>query len=226
MSSIDKYAIIVAGGSGQRMGSKLPKQFLEIKGRPILIRTLEAYYNYSKELQLILVLPEAHIDTWNSICERYHFHLPLTIRPGGTTRFRSVKNGLEAIKENSGLVAIHDGVRPLVDSSIINDSFEIAKHHGSAIAAIPLKSSIRQITDSGSKALDRQNYRIVQTPQTFKVELIKKAYQIEELPTFTDDASVWEAAGFQVTLFEGSEKNIKITTIHDLLVAEMLMKST
>ena len=224
MSINNKYAIIVAGGSGQRMGSKIPKQFLEIKGRPILIRTLEAFYQYSSNIQLVLVLPKDHMETWKSICERYHFHLPVTLKEGGATRFQSVRNGLEAIKDDQGLVAIHDGVRPLVDSSTINASFEIAEKSGSAIAVIPLKNSIRQVSNNHSKALDRQNYRLVQTPQTFKVALIKQAYQTQELPTFTDDASVWEAAGFQTTLFEGSEKNLKITTLQDLLFAEVLMK--
>ena len=224
MFSTPIYAIIVAGGVGKRMGAKIPKQFLEIKGRPILIRTIEAYSNFSEDLQVILVLPEPHLETWKTVCTRYAFDTPLTVVAGGNTRFQSVKKGLQAIEGNDGLVAIHDGVRPLVGSNIIKASFENAAQHGSAVAVIPLKNSIRQVHASGSSALNRENYRIVQTPQTFQLGQIKQAYSIDEDATFTDDASVWEAAGNNITLIEGSEKNIKITTIRDLLIAETLMK--
>ncbi len=223
MTSPTKYAIIVAGGKGIRMGSKIPKQFLEMKGRPILMRTIESFYHCSKAIQLILVLPAAHLEIWSELCVRYQFEVPYKIQPGGPTRFQSVKNGLQAIVEN-GLVAIHDGVRPLVNAQMINASYTTAELYNSAVAAIPLKSSLREINLQGSRALKRSSYRIIQTPQTFKVNLIKEAYQIAEKDVYTDDASVWEAAGNQVTLFEGLERNLKITTIQDLVVAEILMK--
>ncbi len=223
MTSTTKYAIILAGGEGLRMGSKTPKQFLEMNGRPILMHTIESFHHYSEEIQLILVLPQSHLKTWSELCDRYQFDSPVTIQPGGATRFQSVKKGLQIISGN-GLVAIHDGVRPLVDSRMIQESYEIADKHNSAIAAIPIKSSIREILPHGSKALDRTNYCIIQTPQTFKVDLIKDAYKIEEKEIYTDDASVWEAVGNQVTLFEGIEINLKITSAQDLIIAEMLMK--
>ena len=224
MFSTPTYAIIVAGGVGQRMGAKIPKQFLEIKGRPILIRTIEAYSDFSEALQVILVLPELHLETWKKVCARYGFDTPITVVTGGNTRFQSVKKGLQAIEGNDGLVAIHDGVRPLVGVDIIKESFEKAAQHGSAVAVVPLKDSIRQVHTSGSTALNRENYRIVQTPQTFHLGRIKQAYSIDEDAAFTDDASVWEASGNSITLIDGSEKNLKITTIRDLLIAETLMK--
>lgn len=222
MPAITKYAVIVAGGRGKRLGSKIPKQFLELKGRPIIMRSVEAFYQYSDELQLILVLPEGQKDTWKDMCKRYGFNIPVRLVTGGSTRFQSVRNGLKTIK-GEGLVAIHDGVRPLVNTKTIRNSFETADMHDSAIAVIALKNSIRKIDASGSGWLNRDLYRIVQTPQTFRVGMIRQAYDIPESPKFTDDASVWEAAGHQVTFFEGSEKNLKITTLQDLLIAEVLM---
>lgn len=223
MTITPKFAIIVAGGSGLRMGSKIPKQFLEINGRPILMRTIESFHEYSQEIKLILVLPSTHINTWNELCERYQFHIPVSLESGGDTRFQSVKNGLKLVGDE-GLVAIHDGVRPLVDFKMIEVSYKTAERDNSAVAAIPIKDSIRKVSADGSIAANRNAYRIIQTPQTFKANLIKKAYEIEEKEIFTDDASVWEAAGYQVSLYQGNEKNLKITTIQDLVTAEVLMK--
>ncbi len=222
MSSTAKYAVVVAGGSGQRMGAKIPKQFLELKGRPVLMHTVEAFYQYPEKIEIILVLPEEHTKSWEALCNRYNFNLPVTLQHGGASRFQSVKNGLSAI-DGDGLVAIHDGVRPLIDTATIRRSFEIAQKHHSAVASVPLKDSIREMSENNSKSVDRSKFRIVQTPQTFKLSLIKQAYQQAQNDDFTDDASVWEAAGHTVRLFEGSEKNLKITTIRDLMVAEMLM---
>jgi 2-C-methyl-D-erythritol 4-phosphate cytidylyltransferase len=222
MPSDAKYAVIVAGGSGQRMGSSIPKQFLEMKGRPILMHTIEAFYNYPEYIKLVLVLPEPYIGKWKSLCKHYNFKVPVTLQPGGNSRFESVKQGLEKIS-GEGLVAIHDGVRPLVDQQLIERSFKTARMYNSAVAAIPLKNSLRQIVNDGSKAVDRSQYRQVQTPQTFSLSLLKEAYRITEQANFTDDAGVWEAAGHPVTLYEGSEKNLKITTIQDLVIAEMLL---
>lgn len=222
MSSTAKYAVIVAGGSGQRMGSKVPKQFLVIKGRPILMHTVEAFHNYREKIKIILVLPQSHVNTWKELCTHYRFNIPVTLQTGGPSRFQSVRNGLSAI-DGDGLVAIHDGVRPLIDEEVIHRSFQTALKYNSAVATIPLKSSIREITANGSRTVDRDKFCLVQTPQAFKLELIKQAYQNAEQGSFTDDASVWEAAGHPVTLFEGSERNLKITTVQDMVVAEILM---
>ena len=218
-----QYALIVAGGSGTRMGSKIPKQFLEMTGRPVLIHTLEAFHKCSSTIKIILVLPEAHMGLWQEMVERYQFSIPVVLQSGGETRFQSVKKGLEKVK-GEGLVAIHDGVRPVIDAKLIQTSFRIAGQHQSAIATVDLKDSLRKIEGSHSKWLDRTQYQLVQTPQTFDIKMIKEAYQIPEQSTFTDDASVWEAAGHQVTLFKGSHENIKITTFHDLVLAEVLLK--
>ena len=221
MTSTAKYAVIVAGGSGQRMGAAIPKQFLEMKGRPILMHTVEAFYHFPDPIKIVLVLPEAYMGKWKELCHHYGFKIPVILQPGGNTRFESVKNGLNIIN-GDGLVAIHDGVRPLADQKLIERSFQTALKYNSAVAAIPLKNSLREITETGSRAVDREQFRQVQTPQTFNLRLIKEAYRLVEDTHHTDDASVWEAAGHPVTLYDGSEKNLKITTIHDLVIAEML----
>ncbi len=222
MPSTAKYAVIVAGGSGQRMGSKIPKQFLEMRGRPILMHTLQTFHDFPEKIKLVLVLPQPYIAKWKQLCRYYNFSIPVTLQAGGKSRFESVKKGLEIIS-GEGLVAIHDGVRPLVDHPLIRRSFQTAQKYNSAVATIPLKNSLRQITDTGSKSVERSQFRLVQTPQTFNLSLIKQAYGVREQAEFTDDASVWEAAGHPVTLYHGSEKNLKVTTIHDLAIAEMLL---
>lgn len=217
-----EYALIVAGGKGTRIKSALPKQFLELAGKPVIIHTLEAFLRYSKELQIILVLPEDDFAIWQSIREKFHFTHPVILQKGGDTRFQSVKNGLSKI-EGEGLVAIHDGVRPLVSEDIIAASFRLASVHQSAVAAVRLKESIRMTDQDNTKAVDRSKFRIIQTPQTFQVSLIKDAYQIKEDPSLTDDASVAEKSGRSISLFEGSYENIKITTQEDLAIAEALL---
>ncbi len=221
--SESRYALIVAGGSGTRMGSKIPKQFLEMKGRPLLMHTIEAFHKHSADTQIVLVLPEAHLSFWEELCERYQFKVPVTLQAGGTTRFQSVQNGLRKVS-GPGLVAIHDGVRPVISSKIIEKSFQVAGEYGCAIAAVELKDSIRKIEKSSSRVRDRSSYKLVQTPQTFDIFKLAKAYEQPEQEGFTDDASVWEAVGHEVTLFEGSYENLKITTFHDLVVAEVLLK--
>lgn len=221
--NLPEYALIVAGGKGTRIKSKLLKQFLELKGKPILIHTLEAFYRYSENITIILVLPEDDFAIWNDICKKYNFNRPVILQKGGETRFQSVKNGLEKI-EGNGLVAIHDGVRPLVSEDIIGASFRLAAVHQSAVAAVRLKESIRMTDQDNTKAMDRSRFRLIQTPQTFSIELIKQAYQLKEDPTMTDDASVVEKLGHTISLFEGSYENIKITTPEDLIVAEALLK--
>ena len=219
-----EYALIVAGGKGTRIKSKLPKQFLELRGKPILIHTLEAFYRYSETITVILVLPEDDFAIWTDICKKYNFTKPVILQKGGETRFQSVKNGLEKI-EGNGLVAIHDGVRPLVSEDIIGASFRLAAVHQSAVAAVRLKESIRMTDQDNTRAMDRSRFRLIQTPQTFSIELIKQAYQLKEDPTMTDDASVVEKLGHTISLFEGSYENIKITTPEDLFVAEALVKN-
>ena len=221
--SVGKYVIIVAGGSGSRMRSDVPKQFMLLAGMPVLMHTIKAFYKFSLEIQIILVLPEAEIPTWKALCKKYSFIVPHIIQKGGNSRFQSVKNGLEKI-EHDGLVAVHDGVRPLVSQAVIKNSFETAEKEESAVTAVLLKESIRFIEGKDSKAVDRRNFQLIQTPQTFKVELLKKAYDVEESEVFTDDASVVEAVGRYITLIEGNYENIKITTPEDLVIAECLLK--
>ena len=218
-----EYALIVAGGKGTRIKSKTPKQFLELNGLPVLMHTILAFYRYSEKISIILVLPEDDMATWKSLCKQYNFRHNPTLQKGGETRFQSVKNGLEKI-EGDGLVAIHDGVRPLVNTEIIATSFRVAAVNDTAIAAVSLKESLRITNENATKAVDRSNFKLIQTPQTFKVSLIKKAYESAEDSSLTDDASVAEKAGYSISLFEGSYENIKITTAEDLVVAEALLK--
>ena len=219
-----EYALVVAGGKGTRIKSKVPKQFLELNGKPVLLHTLEAFYRYSEKINVILVLPQDDFETWKSICEKYKFTKNIILQKGGESRFQSVKNGLSKI-EGDGLVAIHDGVRPLVSEDIIGASFRLAAVHQSAVAAVRLKESIRMTNQDNTKAVDRSRFRLIQTPQTFHVSLIKKAYEIKEDPSLTDDASVAERSGHIISLFEGSYENIKITTPEDLVIAEALLNS-
>jgi 2-C-methyl-D-erythritol 4-phosphate cytidylyltransferase len=217
-----EYAIIVAGGKGTRIQSKLPKQFLPLNGKPILLHTIEAFFRYSTNITIIIVLPEDDFEIWNTIVDEHQFKRPVILQKGGATRFQSVKNGLEKI-EGEGLVAVHDGVRPLVSTAIIERSFQLAAEKKTAIAAVNLKESIREGNEQNSEARDRSQYRIIQTPQTFDIRLIKDAYQINEDQRLTDDASVVERSGQLISLFEGSYDNIKITTPEDLIIAEALL---
>lgn len=219
-----EYTIIVAGGKGTRIKSALPKQFLELDGLPILMHTVHAFLRYSENIVIILVLPEDDFETWRSLCAKYNFTVKLILQKGGDTRFQSVKNGLEKV-EGPGLVAIHDGVRPLVSEDIIGASYRLAAVHKTAVAAVRLKESIRMTDQDNTKSVDRSKFRLIQTPQTFDVSLIKKAYQIKDEPGLTDDASVVERTGQVISLFEGSYENIKITTPEDLIVAKALLDS-
>lgn len=224
--SINEYAIIVAGGKGTRMRSTTPKQFMPVDGLPVLIHTIRAFLNYSSAINIILVLPSSDISTWSSICEQFHFASPAKIVEGGKSRFQSVRNGLNSIEDSEGLVAIHDGVRPLISKDIIGASFRLAAVHKSAVASVRLKESLRLTDQHTTKAVDRSAYRLIQTPQTFDLSLIKRAYQTEEDPSLTDDASVAERFGLKISLFEGSYRNIKITTPEDIAIAETLLKES
>ncbi|MFN0049378.1 MAG: 2-C-methyl-D-erythritol 4-phosphate cytidylyltransferase [Cytophagales bacterium] len=222
----DTYVIIVAGGSGTRMGSDIPKQFISIGGIPILMHTIQKFFDFNNNINIVLVLPQSQISFWENLCEKYDFAPKHQIIAGGNTRFQSVKNGLQAIG-GEGVVAIHDGVRPFVSLETIAESFDVAKAKGNAVTHVKLKDSIRIIDENlQSKALDRNNYVLVQTPQTFQIPLIKKAFENEENMAFTDDATVLEAIGEQINLTEGSYENIKITTAEDLHYAEYLLSKT
>lgn len=217
-----EYALIVAGGKGTRMQRNIGKQFLELNGLPILMHTVRAFYRYDNKISIILVLASDDIDIWTSLCLKHSFDIPVVIQHGGDTRFQSVRNGLDKI-EGDGLVAIHDGVRPLVNDVIIRTSFRLAATHRCAVAAVPLKDSIRIVTDQQTEALDRTRYRLIQTPQTFHASDIRDAYRQKEDLNLTDDASVAERAGIGISLFDGSYDNIKITTAEDLVIAEALL---
>ena len=221
-----EYAIIVAGGSGARMQSEMPKQFLPLDGKPILMRTVEAFLNYSQHISIILVLPSSEISRWKEICNDFQLSISISLAEGGESRTQSVKNGLAKIDIDESLVAIHDGVRPLIHPELICNSFKLAQIHGCAIASTELKESLRKVDNDFTIATDRAKYRSIQTPQTFQTKLIKAAYKkFDELSGFTDDASVAEKFGQKILLFEGSYENIKITTPEDLLFAEAILKS-
>lgn len=219
-----EYAVIVAGGKGRRFGSNVPKQFVELNGKPVLMHTIDAFDQYNQSIAIILVLPEEDIPVWEALCATYKFKREVEVVTGGSSRFESVRNGLAAIA-GDGLVAIHDGVRPLVTSEIIATSFQSAAIHGAAIAAVDMKESLRLVDATGSQAVDRSRYKLIQTPQTFKVSLVKEAYKMDYDPTLTDDASVVEKIGYKIFLFEGSYENIKITTAGDLILAQAVLQS-
>ena len=218
-----KAVIIVAGGSGQRMNAHIPKQFLELNHRPILMHTIEAFYRFDNAIKIVLVLPESQINFWKELCVKYNFEPSHTIQVGGESRFASVKKGLRHIPNNC-TVAVHDGVRPLVSQSTIKRCFEMAEQCGSAVPVIESVNSIREITDWGSESKDRNKYKIVQTPQVFAASLLHKAYLQPFTEFFTDDASVVEMMGEKISLTKGNEENIKITTATDLAIAHVLIE--
>ncbi|WP_109674923.1 2-C-methyl-D-erythritol 4-phosphate cytidylyltransferase [Dyadobacter jejuensis] len=218
-----EFAIIVAGGSGSRMKSDLPKQFIEVNGLPILMHTLRAFRAYSPSLQIIVVLPASQMLYWKSLCLSHGFIIEHSLVEGGDTRFHSVQNGLNSITDTAGLVTVHDGVRPVIDPQIIALGFREALSQGSAVTSVPLKDSIRHVDPDGNQALDRTAFRLVQTPQTFHLERMRHAFTMGYQPQFTDCASVLEQAGFTIHLIEGSYQNIKITTPEDLEWAKVYL---
>ncbi len=221
---MQEFAIIVAGGSGSRMKSDLPKQFMPVGGRPVLMHTLDAFRRYSATIPLRLVLPESQFDYWQTLCLEYDFKTEHQLIAGGSTRFHSVQNGLKDIDAERGLVAVHDGVRPFVTSAIIAASFRKAAAEGTAVAAVHLKDSARLVRPDGTnQAVDRSAYRLIQTPQTFRLDWMRRAFATEALPHFTDCASVLEQANYPIHLIEGAYQNIKITTPEDLLWAEAFL---
>lgn len=219
-----KAAVLVAGGKGSRMGGSISKQYLPIGGKPVLMHTLQRFHEADPAIFLILVLPKPDFPIWEKLCEEYHFSIAHLMIAGGNSRFQSVKNGLNALPFEDGLVAIHDGVRPFVKQEVILESFVEAENSGSAIAVVDLKDSIRKVGNDGQSTFqERQYFRLVQTPQTFQIRKIKKAFQVEELTQFTDDATVYENQGWAVSLISGNAENIKITTPEDLDYADFLL---
>ena len=216
-----KHIIIVAGGKGLRMGGDIPKQFLPVCGKPVLMRTMEAFHTYDSAIHVILVLPVSQQAYWKELCQEYQFSLSHDIANGGDTRFHSVMNGL-ALVEGNGLVGVHDGVRPFVSQEVIARCYEEAEACKAVIPVIDVVETVRHLTEEGSETVPRDRYKLVQTPQVFEVELLRRAYQQTYTDLFTDDASVVEALGEKVYLVKGNRENIKLTTPFDLKLAEML----
>lgn len=217
-----KYVIIVAGGKGLRMGTDLPKQFLPMGDKPVLMHTLEVFRRYDETLQIILVLPQEQQSFWKRLCEEHHFTIEHVLAEGGETRFHSVKNGLALVQE-PGLVGVHDGVRPFVSLEVIGRCYDLARVQKAVIPVVDVVETLRHLTNGGSETVSRNDYKLVQTPQVFDVELLKQAYAQEFTSFFTDDASVVEAMGTPVYLAEGNRENIKITTPFDLKVGSALL---
>jgi 2-C-methyl-D-erythritol 4-phosphate cytidylyltransferase len=219
---LKKTAIIVAGGNGSRMQIDLPKQFLELKGKPILMHSIACFTKYDAQIELILVIPASQIEKWKQLCDKHHFNINHQIVAGGETRFHSVKNGLE--KSTGDLIAVHDGVRPLVSQETINNVFLEAEKSGAAIPCLEVSDTIRMMDkEGGSHTLERNTLKSIQTPQCFKQGWMKQAFDTEYQSIFTDCASVIEAAGFSVQLVKGNPENIKITIHQDLAIAKLLM---
>ena len=224
-----KYAIVVAGGKGLRMGGEIPKQFIPVQGRPVLMRTLDVFHAYDEAVELIVVLPVAQQGFWNELCREYDFRIPYHLADGGETRFHSVANGLAEVPdgETDALVAVHDGVRPFVSREVIAACYESAFRERAAIPVVEVVETLRCLESNGAEGdsitVDRAQYRLVQTPQAFRADVLKTAYRQEYSPFFTDDATEVEAMGVQVKLVPGNRENIKITTPFDLNVAEALL---
>lgn len=218
----DKLAIIVAGGSGSRMGAAIPKQFLPLAGRPVLMRTIDAFLNISG-MRVVLVLPSAQMDAWQDLCLQHQYNPPISIACGGTTRFNSVKNGL-ALWQGETLIGVHDGVRPLVTADTISRCYADAQTFGTSVPALPSVESVRLLdADGANHAIDRRQVMMIQTPQVFKAQILIDAYNQPFTPLFTDDASVVEAAGTPIHLSEGQHGNIKLTTPDDMRAALSLL---
>lgn len=212
------FAILVAGGKGLRMGGDVPKQFIPIDGKPILMRTIEAFRRALEGVRIVLVLPAEQQDYWRKLCEEHGFRSPQLIATGGVTRFHSVRNGLALLPDDAdAVVGVHDGVRPFVSKETILRCYKAAAEGKAAVPVVPVVETVRQILPDGrSVTRPRDEYRLVQTPQTFPLALLKEAYQLPFREAFTDDASVVEALGREITMVEGNRENIKITTPSDL----------
>lgn len=219
---MEKFAVLVAGGKGLRMGSALPKQFLPLNEKPILYHTIKAFREAYSDIHLILVLPQDQLSFAQMVLQCFPERIDLTIVAGGHTRFHSVQNGLQATRDNS-IIFVHDGVRPLVSAELIRRCYEQAIEKGSAIPAIAVSDSIRMIDGDTNKPVDREKLRSIQTPQTFRSEIILPAFAQTYSEAFTDEATVVEAHGSEVHLIEGEKSNIKVTTPEDMVLAEALL---
>ncbi len=220
-----KYVVIVAGGKGLRMGGDIPKQFLPVAGKPILMRTLERFKEYDNAVRIILVLPKDHFSYWKELCDEYSFSVGHQLVQGGETRYHSVKNGLDSISsDEEALVAVHDGVRPFVSVDTIAETYAAAEKYGTAVPVVDSVDSLREVVGENSEARDRSKFRLVQTPQTFSLEVLRKAYHLDYRDTFTDDASVVEASGQSIVLVKGNRENVKITTAYDMKIATVLVE--
>jgi 2-C-methyl-D-erythritol 4-phosphate cytidylyltransferase len=221
---MDQFVIIVAGGKGIRMGAGIPKQFLLLAGKPMLMYTINSFHRWNPNVKIILVLPESEIIQWSNLKRQYNFDVPHDVIPGGETRFHSVKNGLQTILSEDGIVAVHDGVRPLISIELIERIFLEAEKKGNAIPAIAVRDSIRIVENNINKSVDREQFKAIQTPQAFKLKILRKAYLQGFHQKFTDDASVVEALGEKINLTEGEIQNLKITLPEDILFAEAILK--
>jgi 2-C-methyl-D-erythritol 4-phosphate cytidylyltransferase len=224
MFSKDEYAIIVAGGMGNRMGKSSPKQFLLLSGKPVLMYSVHAFHDYNPYIQVVVALHPDYFETWGKLCNEYDFQQSHRLVPGGETRYHSVKNALDAIT-GEGFVSVHDAARPLVSKALISSTFGEARKYSNAIPAIPVNETVRTIESGYPRLVDRNSLRIIQTPQVFEINMLKRAYQQKYQPSFTDDASLLEAQGVHLHLVEGDLRNIKITYPCDLDIAEAYLKS-
>jgi len=220
---MNKYAIIVAGGTGSRLSSDTPKQFLLLDGKPLLMHSVETFYQYDAGLHIIVAMHPAFMGKWTALCAGSSFNIPHQLVPGGETRYHSVKNAL-ALVSGSGLVAVHDAARPLVSPDLISRTFSEADKNGTAIPCIPVNETVRSIRDGKISLVDRTMLRITQTPEVFDVSLLQHAYQQPYRQEFTDDGSVVEATGRQVHLVDGEPTNLKVTLPGDIEIAEVLLK--
>lgn len=218
-----KYALIVAGGKGMRMGSAIPKQFLPLNEKPLLYYTIQAFIDAFSDINIILVLPQEQLSCAQMVLQSFPARIDATIVAGGETRFHSVQNGLKAA-EDDAIIFVHDGVRPLVSPALIRRCYEQAVEKGSAIPVAPVTDSIRQVNGNESKPIDREQLRSIQTPQTFRSDVLLPAFQQPYQPSFTDEATVVEAYGLPVHLIDGEKSNIKVTTPEDMLIAELFLK--
>lgn len=224
---MERFAILVAGGQGLRMGGDVPKQFLPLDGRPVLMHTIDRFREVFPDMHIIVVLPQGQHDYWHDLCRRHHLEGGFLTAPGGDTRFHSVLNGLNAIPADvsEGLVGVHDGVRPFVSRDTLRRCYEEAARSGTAVPVVPVVETLRHVSPDGeSMTVPRSDYRLVQTPQVFSLALLRRAYRKPYAPQFTDDASVVEALGERITLVEGNRENIKLTTPADLLLAKGIME--
>ena len=219
-----RFAILVAGGSGSRMAADRPKQFLLLRGEPVLLHTLRRFAEPALGIsEIVLVLPADQLETWRLLCGEFNVSIPHTLVTGGATRWASVKAGLAALTSHpEGLVAVHDGVRPLVSRQVVERTYAAAATFAAAAAAVTPKDSVRLVSQHGSSAQNRSRLRLMQTPQTFEIDLLRRAYSMPELASFTDDATVVDDL-CRVHLVEGDYRNLKITTPEDLVIAEALL---